>query len=104
KTDRRRNEWATKLLVEADSALRPEVLARLLNHAADKQKRPMHRARILRVLEMMGSEVFYLGRMMLFRMTYDESPTVRRAAAKVLKRLMVLASHGSKDDYGYRKG
>ncbi|MAX36768.1 MAG: hypothetical protein CME33_09415 [Gimesia sp.] len=89
KGNRERNEWATKQLVEADRALRPKLLACLLHLAADERNRPMYRVRILQVLEKMNTEVGFLGRGMIFRMTYDKSTSVRRAAVKLFKQLMI---------------
>ncbi len=89
KGDRERNEWATKQLVEADRALRPKLLACLLHLAADERKRPMHRVRLLQVLQKMNTGVSFLGHDMIIRMTSDKSSSVRRAAVKLLKQLIL---------------
>ena len=78
------NDWAKRTLAQAG---RP-ILNLLVKEAGDRSKSATHRVRILKVIEQIGFPSSFRARGEIYVMTYDAPPSVRNAAARLIRDLM----------------
>ena len=83
-----KSQFATATLVQAGRRILPNLVA----HAADPSESATQRVRILKVIEKIGYPSDPGERHVIFEMTYNGPPTVRRAAVLLIKHLRFEAT------------